>query len=93
VAAGVTRTGGLDPLSARGVVIPFTLRFMIEEEESTEAPGPGNVTPDDMAAALQAVRASSPELSQAIDAAGVTPDGLVDAHDAATGGADEDGSE
>ncbi|MGH4023522.1 MAG: hypothetical protein ACRDRV_02950 [Pseudonocardiaceae bacterium] len=63
---------------------------MIEEEESTEAPGPGSVTPDDMAAALEAVRASSPELSQAIDDAGVTPDGLLDAHDAATDS--EDGS-
>ena len=38
-----------------------------------------------MTTALEAARASSPELSQAIDDAGVTPDGLRDAHDAATG--------
>lgn len=62
---------------------------MIEEEESAETPGPGAVTPDDMAAALEAVRASSPELSQAIDDAGVTPDGLREAHDTATGSQDD----
>lgn len=66
---------------------------MIEEEESTETPGPGAVTPDDMAAALEAVRASSPELSQAIDDAGVTPGGLLDAHDAATGNQDDTSGE
>lgn len=62
---------------------------MSEAEEHTEAPSAGSVTSDDMAAALEAVRASSPELSQAIDAAGVTPDGLAGAHDAATDSAED----
>jgi hypothetical protein len=66
---------------------------MIEEEESAEASGPGAVTPDDMATALEAMRASSPEMSQALDNASVTPDGLADAHDAATGSEDDNSGE
>lgn len=65
---------------------------MSEEEEPAtpaEAPAASSVTSDDMAAALDAVKASSPELSQAIDAAGVTPESLAGAHDAATGADDE----
>lgn len=37
-----------------------------------------------MAEALKAVKASSPSLGAAIDAAGVTPDELAGAHDRAT---------
>jgi len=59
---------------------------MVGEEESPEAQRADSVTPAEMAAALDAVRASSPELSQAIDAAGVTPDSLASAHDAAARG-------
>lgn len=56
---------------------------MTREEEAPETQQADSVTPAEMAAALDAVRASSPELNQAIDAAGVTPDGLASAHDAA----------
>lgn len=56
---------------------------MTGEKESPETQQADSVTPAEMAAALDAVRASSPELNQAIDAAGVTPDSLASAHDAA----------
>ncbi|MGH3913838.1 MAG: hypothetical protein ACRDTC_10580 [Pseudonocardiaceae bacterium] len=56
---------------------------MTGEKEVPEAQEAGGITPAEMAAALDAVRASSPELNQAIDAAGVTPDSLASAHDAA----------
>lgn len=93
VLAVVTRTGVLDSVSARHPLTPSTLRPMIEEEESAEASGPGAVTRDDMAAALEEMRASSPEMSQALDNAGVTPDSLTDAHDAATGSEDDNSGE
>lgn len=64
-------------------VIPLYAVAMIGEEQSPETQQADSVTPAEMAAALEAVRASSPELSQAIDAAGVTPDSLASAHDAA----------
>lgn len=64
-------------------VIPLYAAVMTAEEQSPEPQQADSVTPAEMAAALDAVRASSPELSQAIDAAGVTPDSLASAHDAA----------
>jgi len=57
---------------------------MSEQEESAPAPDAGSVTPDDMAAALEAMRASSPEMSQALDAADISPDSLAEAHAHAT---------
>lgn len=39
---------------------------------------------DELAAALQAVTAASPELAEAIAAAGVTPDDLATAHERVT---------
>jgi ABC-type transporter Mla subunit MlaD len=43
-----------------------------------------SATPKGMAEALDAVRASSPSLGAALDAANVTPGKLADAHDRAT---------
>lgn len=57
------------------------------EEESAELPPqkePTSATPKELAEALEAVRASSPSLGAAIDAAKVTPTELADAHDRAT---------
>lgn len=59
---------------------------MIEKggEQLPQESGPTGTTSDDMAEALNAVRASSPSLGAALDAAGVTPDELADSHDRAT---------
>jgi hypothetical protein len=51
--------------------------------EESEAHGAATVTPAEMAEALAAVKAASPSLAGAIDA-GITPEELTDAHDAAT---------
>ncbi|MGH3941441.1 MAG: hypothetical protein ACRDTG_22975 [Pseudonocardiaceae bacterium] len=64
-------------------VILIYAAYMTGEEESPETQQADSVTPAEMAAALEAVQASSPELAQAIDAAGVTPDSLASAHEAA----------
>jgi len=50
--------------------------------EESEAPRAATVTPAEMAEALAAVKAASPSLAGAIDA-GVKPEELADAHDAA----------
>lgn len=65
---------------------------MIEEgrEQVPQESGPTSTTSDDMAEALNAVRASSPALGAALDAAGVTPGELADSHDRAT--SDEHGA-
>ena len=60
---------------------------MIEEssEQSSQTNEPASAgSPDDMAAALADMKASSPSMSAAIDAAGVTPDTLAHSHDRAT---------
>ncbi|MGH3811292.1 MAG: hypothetical protein ACRDUV_02395 [Pseudonocardiaceae bacterium] len=59
---------------------------MIEEggEQLPQESEPTSTTSDDMAEALKAVKASSPSLGAAIDAAGVTPDELAGAHERAT---------
>ncbi len=64
---------------------------MIEEASgevgSADSPGQQeatSTTPKELAEALDAVRASSPSLGAALDAAEVTPGGLADAHDRAT---------
>ncbi|MGH3934596.1 MAG: hypothetical protein ACRDS1_06415 [Pseudonocardiaceae bacterium] len=59
---------------------------MIEKntDPADQAPADTSATPGDMAAALDAVRASSPALGAALDAAKVTPDDLAGAHDRAT---------
>lgn len=59
---------------------------MIEEgaEQPPQQSEPASATSDDMAEALAAVKASSPSLGAAIDAAGVTPGELAGAHDRAT---------
>ncbi|MGH3900554.1 MAG: hypothetical protein ACRDTA_20365 [Pseudonocardiaceae bacterium] len=59
---------------------------MIEKggEQLPQESGPTSTTSDDMTEALNAVRASSPSLGAALDAAGVTPGELADSHDRAT---------
>lgn len=57
------------------------------EEGTTDLSGQKeatSTTPKGMAEALDAVRASSPSLGAALDAANVTPGKLADAHDRAT---------
>ncbi|HEY2764402.1 MAG TPA: hypothetical protein VGJ13_10385 [Pseudonocardiaceae bacterium] len=56
----------------------------VAEPQDTEPQDTGTVTSDEMAQALDAVRASSGELAQALDAAGIKPDQLAEAHEAAT---------
>lgn len=60
-------------------------------EESSEQPSQTNesastASSDDMAAALADMKGSSPSMSAAIDAAGITPDTLAGSHDRATAG-------
>ena len=52
-----------------------------EEATPQEATG---ATPDELAAALQSLKKSSPSLAKAIDDADVTPGDLAKAHDRAT---------
>ncbi len=60
--------------------------LMVEEnrEELSETSGAAMVTPAQMTEALDAMRAASPSMAGKLDAAGVTPDELAGAHDAAT---------
>jgi hypothetical protein len=63
--------------------------MMIEEssEQSSQPTEPASTgSPDDMAAALADMRGSSPSMSAAIDASGLTPDKLADSHGRATAG-------
>lgn len=58
-------------------------------EESSEQPSQTNepastASPDDMAAALADMKASSQAMSAAIDAAGITPNTLAGSHNRAT---------
>lgn len=59
---------------------------MIEEsgEQPPQESEPRSTVSADMAEALNAMRASSPSLGATIDAAGVSPDELADAHGRAT---------
>lgn len=60
---------------------------MIEEssEQASQSNEPASTaSPDDMAAALADMKASSPSMSAAIDAAGITPNTLAESHDRAT---------
>lgn len=60
---------------------------MIEEssEQSPQTNEPASTaSPHDMAAALADMKASSPSMSAAIDAAGITPSTLAGSHDRAT---------
>ncbi|MDQ4010935.1 MAG: hypothetical protein M3228_09620 [Actinomycetota bacterium] len=60
---------------------------MIEEssEQSSQTNEPASTgSADDMAAALADMKGSSPSMSSAIDAAGITPDKLAESHDRAT---------
>ncbi|MGH3973190.1 MAG: hypothetical protein ACRDS9_07685 [Pseudonocardiaceae bacterium] len=62
---------------------------MIEEssEQSSQTNEPASTgSPDDVAAALADMKASSPSMSAAIDAAEITPDKLTGSHDRATSG-------
>lgn len=62
---------------------------MIEEssEQSSQPSEPASTgSADDMAAALADMKGSSPSMSAAIDAAGITPDKLADSHGRATPG-------
>lgn len=52
-----------------------------EEAPNQEATG---ATPDELAAALQSLKKSSPSLAKAIDDADVSPGDLAKAHDRAT---------
>lgn len=57
-----------------------------ENPEELSAPGDGDaakVTTDEMADAIEAVKAASPDLAAALDAAQITPDQLADAREAA----------
>ena len=60
--------------------------LMIEErgEQLPQTSESASTTSDDMAEGLAAVRASSPSLGSALDAAGVKPDELAGAHERAT---------
>ncbi|MDQ4093107.1 MAG: hypothetical protein M3143_06805 [Actinomycetota bacterium] len=60
---------------------------MIEEssEQSSQTNEPASEgSPDDMAAALSDMKASSPSMGAAIDGAGITPNKLADSHQRAT---------
>lgn len=59
---------------------------MIEEsgEQLPPTSEPANPTSADMTEALASVKASSPSLGSALDAAGINPDELADAHERAT---------
>lgn len=81
--ASEVATGGT---SAARTVLSGYDSLMIEEggEQLPQESAPESTTSDDMAEALQAMKASSPSLGSAIDAAGVTPETLAGAHERAT---------
>jgi hypothetical protein len=59
------------------------------EEGMDETPSDTDTTSEDMAEALDAVKASSPSLAAKIDAADMSPDKLADAHGRASSGQHE----
>jgi hypothetical protein len=79
-------------LPAALLVLNSYALLMIEEgrEEAPQKSGGTSTTPDDMAKALDAARASSPSLGAALDAAKIAPDELAGAHGRAT--SDEHGA-
>lgn len=75
--------------ASRFHILRFSSYAALMIEEGREPSSDTSTTSADMTEALDAVKASSPGLAAQIDAAGVSPDKLADAHGRATSGEHE----